>query len=88
MDAAPVAQMDRAADFESVGRVFEPPQARQISPLPILAFQFAQSRHMAENAIPIKVIDIIVLLSDNPCSAGSKLPLAQWDAIFANSASV
>ena len=25
---APVAQMDRAADFESVGRVFEPPQAR------------------------------------------------------------
>jgi hypothetical protein len=27
--AAPVAQMDRAADFESVGRVFEPPQARQ-----------------------------------------------------------
>ncbi len=26
---APVAQMDRAADFESVGREFEPPQARQ-----------------------------------------------------------
>ena len=25
---APVAQMDRAADFESVGREFEPPQAR------------------------------------------------------------
>ena len=27
---APVAQMDRAADFESVGRVFEPPQARHL----------------------------------------------------------
>ena len=26
---APVAQMDRAADFESVGRGFEPLQARQ-----------------------------------------------------------
>ena len=28
---APVAQMDRAADFESVGREFEPPQARQLT---------------------------------------------------------
>jgi hypothetical protein len=27
---APVAQMDRAADFESVGREFESPQARQL----------------------------------------------------------
>ena len=30
LDAAPVAQMDRAADFESVGRGFESLQARQI----------------------------------------------------------
>ena len=29
LENAPVAQMDRAADFESVGRGFEPLQARQ-----------------------------------------------------------
>jgi hypothetical protein len=29
--SAPVAQLDRAADFESVGREFESPQARQHS---------------------------------------------------------
>ncbi len=29
---APVAQLDRAADFESVGREFESPQARQAKP--------------------------------------------------------
>ena len=30
LKTAPVAQLDRAADFESVGRVFEPPQARHL----------------------------------------------------------
>src|ERR1019366_4454640 len=33
---APVAQLDRAADFESVGREFESPQARQLTPAPVL----------------------------------------------------
>lgn len=32
---APVAQLDRAADFESVGREFESPQARQLTPAPV-----------------------------------------------------
>jgi hypothetical protein len=34
---APVAQLDRAPDFESVGRVFEPHRARHIFPIIIIA---------------------------------------------------
>ena len=30
MDCAPVAQMDRATDYESVGRVFESPRAHHV----------------------------------------------------------
>ena len=48
---APVAQLDRAADFESVGRVFEPPQARQLTA--------RHSRHTVPTGSPKPVLAIV-----------------------------
>jgi hypothetical protein len=36
LERAPVAQLDRAIDFESIGREFEPLRARQAYALPVL----------------------------------------------------